>query len=337
MMATLADFYQGKRVLVTGHTGFLGGWTTACLKHFGAQVCGYGLPPTSRPNFFDATLLDRGMCSIFADLRDRNSLATAFAEFQPEIVIHCAARSHAKAPSSEPADAFSTNVMGAVHLLEEARLTASVRAMVAVNTVPQISSKPNIYAATMDCAELAISAFRSSLLDPARTAVATARVIEPIGGGDWREGHVIPTFLRALSNDGRVQIPEEQEFRVWHVLEPAHAILLLGQKLFEGGSEFARECELAPGRQCGCTVQDILAKFMELWDSEPAERASGDAIETLRWTVEWYRAFYVDSAAGWKITEDQIEQFVKLRSGSSAPHASTAALGNDSLPQLARR
>ena len=128
MTHTLASFYRGKRVLVSGHTGFQGGWLVAWLKLLGAQVCGYGLPPATRPNFFDATILDRGITSIFADIRDRNALATAFSELQPEIVIHCAA--HTRSTRCDPVQTFATNVMGTVHVLEEVRQTESARAVV---------------------------------------------------------------------------------------------------------------------------------------------------------------------------------------------------------------
>src|SRR4051794_32837538 len=134
MSHSFPDFYRGKRVLVTGHTGFEGGWTAAWLKQMGAQVCGFGLPPATRPNFFDATILDRGMTSVFGDVRDRNALASTFTEIQPEIVIHCAARTSQQSSLREPVDTFSINVMGTVHILEEARLTHSVRAIVLMNT-----------------------------------------------------------------------------------------------------------------------------------------------------------------------------------------------------------
>ncbi len=127
------DFYRGKRVLVTGHTGFTGGWLVAWLKLLGAKVFGYGLPPATRPNLFDANLLDRGITSMFGDVRDRNALANAFAEFQPEIVIHYAAQSLEQRSQRDPVETFATNVMGTVHVLEEARLTSSVRALVVVS------------------------------------------------------------------------------------------------------------------------------------------------------------------------------------------------------------
>src|SRR5215472_16041572 len=130
MTHTLASFYRGKRVLVSGHTGFQGGWLVAWLRLLGAEVCGFGLPPATRPNFFDATILDRGITSLFADIRDRNALAAAFSELQPEIVIHCATQGDTETARRDPVHTFATNVMGTVHILEEVRQTESVRALV---------------------------------------------------------------------------------------------------------------------------------------------------------------------------------------------------------------
>src|SRR5258708_4467572 len=129
-----AAFYRGKRVLVAGHTGFAGGWLAAWLKLLGARVSGYGLPPSTRPNFFDATLLDRGMTSVFGDPRDRDALANAFADFQPEIVIHYAAQAPAHGAEIEPVETFATNVMGTGHILEEPRPIDSVRAVLCPTT-----------------------------------------------------------------------------------------------------------------------------------------------------------------------------------------------------------
>src|SRR4051812_17451393 len=210
MSHCFADFYHGKRVLVTGHTGFEGGWTAAWLKLMGAQVCGFGLPPATRPNFFDATILDRGMTSVFGDIRDRNSLASTFTEIQPEIVIHCAARTNPQSLLSEPVDAFSINVMGTVHILEEARLTPSVRAIVLMNSdtcgehelrLGRESAEigPNeLLSAAVTSAELARSAFNKSFFQKTGTAVATARTTDAIGGGDWREGRIVPDLVRGV-------------------------------------------------------------------------------------------------------------------------------------------
>src|SRR5690349_11993988 len=167
-----ASFYPGKRVLVSGHTGFAGGWLAAWLKLLGAQVCGYGLPPSARPNFFDATLLDRGMTSIFGDLRNRDALANAFADFQPEIVLHYPPQLSAPRAKADPVEAFATSVMGAVYILEEARQIDSVRALVLANAGQLEGHNANdLRNACSAGAEFAASAYISEFFHASKTAV----------------------------------------------------------------------------------------------------------------------------------------------------------------------
>jgi CDP-glucose 4,6-dehydratase len=344
MSHPLSHFYRGKRVLVTGHTGFQGGWAAAWLKILGAQVYGYGLPPATRPNLFDAMLLDRGMISVFSDVRDRTSLANAFTEFQPEIVLHCASRSNRQFSHREPVETFSTNVMGTVNILEEARLTRSVRALVIMST-PQHSGdlrdgyeKPYIRDASAACAELACSAFEKSFLQDTGTAVATVRSAEAIGGGDWGEGRVVPNLVRSLTLGEPVQVAKESTLAVWHVLDLVHAYLLLGQKLFEGGQEYSGAWDLVPGEKWTAAATDVAKDFVTLWDAtEPQPEAGQPSVGNLsldpptndrsrrvlgwsellpsdramRWAVEWYRAFYSEVSSVWRTTEDQIDRFMK--------------------------
>jgi CDP-glucose 4,6-dehydratase len=173
MSQVFADFYRGKRVLISGHTGFAGGWLAAWLKMLGARVSGYGAPPSTRPNFFDATLLDRGMTSIFGDLRNREALANVFADFQPEIVIHYATQIPAERAQLDPVETFATNAMGTVHILEEARHIDSVRAVVVANTDQCYENRNwfwshrehdalggrDAHSSSAACAELAVSAY----------------------------------------------------------------------------------------------------------------------------------------------------------------------------------
>jgi CDP-glucose 4,6-dehydratase len=351
MSHPLADFYRGKRILVTGHTGFEGGWAVAWLKVLGAQVCGYGLPPATRPNFFDATLLDRGMTSIFGDIRDRNSLANLFTEFQPEIVIHCAAQTNSQSSLSEPVDAFSTNVMGTVHILEEARLTHSVRATVLMSrgscaefehrsksNYETGSSRPyDLLSASMTSAELARSAFDQSFFQKTGTAVATARIADAIGGGDWRTSHIVPDLVRGLTAGEPFPARKEHELRVWHVLEPVRACLLLAQNLFEHGQKFSGVWDFAPHAQDKISASKFADEFAMLWggDTAPAQKdslkpsgvakSSPDkaqaelgwapvlsADEALAWTVEWYRGFCSDPSSTLRTTEDQLERYMRM-------------------------
>ena len=341
-----ADFYRGKRVLVTGHTGFEGGWTAAWLKLLGAQVCGYGLPPATRPNFFDATILDRGMTSIFGDIRDRNSLAETFTELQPEIVVHCAAQTSPHHSLREPVDAFSTNVMGTVNLLEEARLTASVRAMVllssAASDAHELRSPANpetreIYRASVASAELARVAFNKSYFRKTGAAVATARVADAIGGGDWREGHVVPDLVRSILSGGPASDNDPKlRLKVWHVLEPVRACLLLAKRLFERGHKSAAVWDFAPGDHDRFSAGEFSEKFIALWNGSADSQENGSPThaaktkasaqaaqselrwepkltrdEALAWTVEWYRGFCADPASSLATTEGQIEKYMR--------------------------
>jgi CDP-glucose 4,6-dehydratase len=338
MSPPLADFYRGKRVLVTGHTGFEGGWAAAWLKLLGAQVCGYGLPPTTRPNFFDATILDRGMTSIFGDLRDRNSLANAFAEFQPEVVIHCAAQTSPRASLREPVDAFSTNVMGTVHILEEARLTPSVRALVLVNNELEAGSEGenDLYSATTSSAELARSAYNQCFFQKASAAVATARIAETIGGGDWREGRVVPELVMGVMSGEPVRFNKERELTICHVLDAVHACLLLARDLFELGQKSSRVWDFRLGDRGHISASEFAQKFAELWSAEtpspkkessrsPVSKSKPDKAEielghspllspeqALAWTVEWYRGFCEDPSSALGTTRNQIEQYLGM-------------------------
>ncbi len=341
MANLLADFYRGKRVLVTGHTGFEGGWAVAWLKLLGAQVSGYGLPPATRPNFFDATLLDRGMTSIFADIRDRNSLATAFTELQPEIVIHCAAQTNPQSSLEEPVDAFSTNVMGTVHILEEARLTHSVRSVVLVSNASgkELNGKStnNLLNASVASTELARAAFDKCFFEKNGTAVVTARVADSIGGGDWREGHPAPDLVRSLMSGEPFAASKETQggLRIWHVLEPIRACLLLALNLFEGDQKSVQALNFAPGDEGQLSYPQFVEKFTGLWNGadavshknspKPAHRISDHKIESelggspvlsadqaLAWTVEWYSGFCSEPSSSVRTTESQLEQYMRM-------------------------
>jgi CDP-glucose 4,6-dehydratase len=346
MSHSFADFYRGKRVLVTGHTGFEGGWTAAWLKLMGAQVCGYGLPPATRPNFFDATILDRGMTSVFGDIRDRNSLASTFTEIQPEIVIHCAARTSPQSSLREPVDAFSINVMGTVHILEEARLTQSVRAIVLMNTDSFLEHEvrstretdeigPNqLLSASVASAELARSAFTKVFFQKTATAVATARTADAIGGGDWREGRMVPDLVRAILSGQAVRANKEGKLGIWHVLEPVRACLLLAKNLFERGQKSAGVWDFAPG-DGRISRTEFSEKFGALWNAADAGQSSSSKRprsnsnsektqaelgwcpllspdQALGWTVEWYRGYCSDPGSTLKTTHDQIERYMRL-------------------------
>ena len=333
----LAAFYRGKRVLVTGHTGFQGGWLVAWLKLLGAQVLGYGLPPSTRPNFFDATLLDRGITSVFGDVRDRNTLANAFTDFQPEIVIHCAWHSGQQRASREPVETFATNLMGAVHVLDESRLTASVRCLVlATNWEDDTPTGEDPHTAAIASAEIASSAYQRSFFR--NRGVATARLANAIGGGDWAEERLVPTIVREITSGEPGLLNCRDGLRQWqHVLESGHGLLGLGQSLYEHGHSSSGPWNFASSEQTAVSERDLAEKLVKAWGKEVSFAATGEATdeahshifnnakaqaqlgwrtifeldEVIAWTVEWYRAFYADPASAWRTTEDQIQQYMK--------------------------
>jgi CDP-glucose 4,6-dehydratase len=342
-----AAFYRGKRVLVIGHTGFTGGWLVAWLKLLGAKVSGYGLPPSSRPNFFDATLLDRGISSVFADVRERDTLANTFADFQPEIVIH-AAQSRASHSSPNPVEIFETNVMGTINVLEEARLTGCARSVVVLNESGGASqlcdqkgaqASGNLLRSSQVAAELAALAFSDSFFRESRTGVAIARIPCLIGGGDWTESGRVLALIQSLVSGEPIFIHETSAvFYCLHVLEAARACLQLGERLFDSGPADSGAWDFTPADGEAISESGFAKKFVEHWGSgelhmEPpnstndAGAAQSNAgqrkitagltpalslDEAMAWTIDWYKAYYADPASAWRTTEAQIEQYRKL-------------------------
>lgn len=340
MSQPLASFYRGKRVLVTGHTGFTGGWLVAWLKLIGAQVCGYGLPPSSRPNFFDATLLDRGMTSIFADIRDRDALANVFADFQPEIVFH-AAQGHEPAT---PVEIFSTNVMGSLNVLEEARMTGCARAIVLIGTYaePDVSlrSLDGWWRATSAASERIALEFAECFFHDSRTSVASSLLPMLIGGGDWKEFGLVPGIMRSLAL-GEPILVSDNPVLFCHVLDAVAACLRVGEDLFSAKSAMPRSWAFCPPQQGPQTESDLAKRFLELWGGPtpplekhhpatssfgrfaPAEKSivpgwhpTITSDEAIGWTVDWYKAYLPDPHSARETTESQIERYA-TRAGAS--------------------
>ncbi len=348
MAQSFAPFYRGKRVLVTGHTGFTGGWLVAWLKLLGAKVCGYGLPPSSRPNFFDATLLDRGITSVFADLRDRDTLGNTLADFQPEIIFHAAAWQELGGSSNDPMEVFGVNVVGALNLLEEARLTGCARAIVLLS---DLSIATHIFdqkdseatsawlPATHDVAQGAASAFAASWFRDSRTRVATARLPSLIGGGDWAEARLVPALLRSLTSSSPILIRDcsvVSDFS--HVLEASRASLHLAENLYASGPAAAGAWDFCPPDTESISQTALVQRIVECWGVRkveiglhstpitppnhfliptPAKQYPGwtpalTLDEAIAWTVDWCKAHLSDPSSAWRTTEAQIEQYAKL-------------------------
>lgn len=284
-------FWRNKRVFLTGHTGFKGGWLSLWLQSMGAEVHGYALAPRTEPNLFVEANVAQGMAgSVIADIRNADSLRDAMREASPDIVLHLAAQPLVRYSYANPVETYATNVMGTVHMLEAVRATPGVRAVVNVTTDKCYENREWIwgyreneamgghdpYSSSKACAELVTSAYRRSFLDPAGVPVASARAGNVIGGGDWAEDRLIPDFLRALDEGEVLKIRSPGSIRPWqHVLEPLSGYLMLAERLHGGDMEFAEAWNFGPADEDARTVKWIVERLAKM--QENVEWQSDDA------------------------------------------------------------
>ncbi len=272
----LSDF-KGRRVFLTGHTGFKGAWLTLCLYRAGAEVRGFSLEPPSTPSLFELAGISALADDVRGDIRQLPALAGAMAEFQPEIVLHLAAQALVRPSYADPAGTFDTNVMGTVNVLEAARRTPSVRAVVVVTsdkcyennewvwgyreTDPMGGRDP--YSASKGCAELVASSYaRSYFQAPHGPVLATARAGNVIGGGDFGADRLVPDLARAAAQGTPALIRNPMAVRPWqHVLEPLSGYLLLAGRLLERGQSFAGGWNFGPSDTGSCTVGELADRF----------------------------------------------------------------------------
>ncbi len=276
-------FYAGKTVLVTGHTGFKGGWLAAWLKLLGAQVVGFALPPDTEPNLYTAAGIGEGMVSTFGDVRDAAALAALCARHQPAIIIHAAAQALVRRSYRDPGGTYGTNIMGTVNVLEAARQTPSVRAVVVVTSDKcyenQGGSREYVesdcmgghdpYSSSKAAAELVTAAYRRSFFSsPSSAAVALARAGNVIGGGDWAEDRLVPDIVRGIASGKPVVIRRPDSVRPWqHVLEPVGAYLVLARRLFEQGQTVAEPWNFGPRAHDAVPVVDVARELVAQWGS----------------------------------------------------------------------
>ena len=283
-----SQFWKGKKVFITGHTGFKGGWLSLWLQELGAEVTGFALAPKTKPAMFALANIGDGMHSILEDIRDLETLLKAMRQASPEIVFHLAAQPLVRYSYNEPVETYSTNVMGTVHLLESVRKVAGVRAVVIVTSDKCYENREwywgyredepmggfDPYSSSKGCSELVVSAFRRSFFPMERyfdhgVAIASARAGNVIGGGDWAEDRLIPDILRAIDSRMDVHIRNPTAVRPWqHVLEPLSGYLELGQKLFEEGPAFAEAWNFGPNDVDARPVEWIVNRLVTLWGEE---------------------------------------------------------------------
>jgi len=278
------DFWKGKKVFLTGHTGFKGGWCATWLKLLGADVTGYALNPTANPNLFEVANIAEGMHSQIGDVLDFFNLKKSLAKAQPEIVIHFAAQALVRESYTDPVTTYTTNVLGTLHLLEAVRQLGSHCVVLNVTSDKCYENQEWVwgyreneplggldpYSSSKACSELVTTAYRNSFFNSKNfeehgVALASVRAGNVIGGGDWAKDRLIPDILRALAAGVKVSIRNPHAIRPWqHVLDPLQGYFTLAEKLFERGPEFAEAWNFGPseaGAKTVAWVADHLHRF----------------------------------------------------------------------------
>jgi CDP-glucose 4,6-dehydratase len=312
MEGLVMSFWHGRRVLVTGHTGFKGSWLSLWLEELGAIVCGVALIPPTDPSLFDEARVAQGIRSEIADILNLERLKSIVREFRPEVVFHLAAQALVRDSYDDPVGTYATNVIGTVNLLESARGCDSIRAIVVVTSDKCYKNEEWVwpyresdqlggydpYSNSKACAELVVSSYRNSFFPPAQykqhgVALASARAGNVIGGGDWAKDRLIPDIMRAFAAKETVKIRRPDAVRPWqHVLEPLSGYLSLAEKLFTGGVEFGSEWNFGPENTDAQTVRWIVERLAEEWGEDGRWRVdtneSPHEAQTLK--LDWSKA-----------------------------------------------
>lgn len=348
------DIYKGKKVFLTGNTGFKGSWMSLWLQSLGAEVVGYSLPPNTEPSHFG--LLSLNYKTFFNDVRDLESLSKAIKQSKPDFLFHLAAQPLVRYSYLYPIDTYTTNVIGTLNVMEASRYCESIRAVIIVTTDKCYENREQVngyvesdrmggydpYSSSKGCAELAVSSYRSSYFNVSeyrkshQILLASVRAGNVIGGGDWSMDRLFPDLIKSTLRNEKTRVRYPQATRPWqHVLEPISGYLMLGERLFNGESDFAQAWNFGPEENEVLTVGEVLQIAKKIWhkiDYEidtnsdhfhearllrlNIEKAKTELGWKPKWgnevsikqTIEWYKEFFHTKRI---ITEDQLNQFVR--------------------------
>jgi CDP-glucose 4,6-dehydratase len=329
MLGPDITFWKDRRVLVTGHTGFKGGWLSLWLASMGAETHGMSLPPPAVPNLHDAARVSDALASsTYADIRTPQAIAAVMAKVRPDVVFHLAAQPLVRESYERPVETYEVNVMGVVHLLQAARDSRCVRAVINVTTDKCYDNRDrrtafreyeplggrDPYSSSKACAELVTAAYREAFLSGLGIAVSTVRAGNVIGGGDWARDRLIPDVFRAIMSSTVLRLRFPEAIRPWqHVLEPLSGYLLLAERLYIDGAEFAEAWNFGPTDEDGRTVAWIVDflrnRHPELsWcpdtsvhphESQHLKLDSSKARERLGWRPRWPLVTALEETSEW--------------------------------------
>jgi CDP-glucose 4,6-dehydratase len=329
-----ATFWAGRRVLVTGHTGFKGGWLALWLQRLGARVHGIALPPPTTPALFEVARIGEGMESHIGDIRDGSRVAAVMRSADPEVVFHLAAQPLVRRSYVDPVETYSTNVIGTLQVLESVRGHAGVRAVVVVTSDKCYENHEwpwgyreidrlggfDPYSNSKGCAELMTAAYRNSFFPVARyaehgVAIGTARAGNVIGGGDWAEDRLIPDCVRAIDAGKPIRIRNPGAVRPWqHVLDPLAGYLTLAERLYADGAAFAEAWNFGPSDEDARSVGWVVDQFLAAWgggvlcevDGAPQPHEAtylkldcSKARDRLAWRPRWALATAIERVCAW--------------------------------------
>jgi len=326
----LCSFWRNKSVLVTGHTGFKGGWLALWLAEMGARVYGFALEPPLKPNFFDSTKLSEHLTgSTFGDIRDLEELGKFMKQVRPEVIFHMAAQPLVKDSFSDPVNTYTTNVIGTVNVLEASRRSSSVRSIVNITTDKCYENREWIwpyreidpvggydpYSSSKACSEIVSAAYRRSFLADSNIQLASARAGNVIGGGDWSANRLVPDYFRALESNEVMSIRNPDAVRPWqHVLDPIAGYLILAERLFSGSPDFASAFNFGPDYQDSSSVASVVSRLCEKtagtvnWERDGSTHSheaqilrldSSKAKIGLGWAPRWSLDAALDKTVAW--------------------------------------
>lgn len=348
----VSEFWRGRRVFVTGQTGFKGAWLCLWLERLGARVSAFALEPDTRPSLYALIGDWSGQDHTLGDLRDLDHVKRALTRADPQIVIHMAAQALVRPSYRDPLGTFASNVMGTLHLLEAARTLSALEAVVVVTSDKVYENREDgrpfaegdrlggkdPYSSSKACAELVVRCYRDSFFKDG-AAIATARAGNVIGGGDWAEARLVPDLVRALDDNRPLLLRYPDAIRPWqHVLEPLSGYLMLAQALAERPADTPDAVNFGPGAESFLTVSQVADAFSRYFDGRPGWRVDGGehpreaglltlandlADIALGWrprlsmadTVDWTASWYRDWRMGGDVralTLAQIERFEEM-------------------------